>query len=233
MVPSSITGRSSGGESSGAGALQPQQLLEQLLDEGSYTRLEDLYHIDWVPKEVFLKFRQQVEGYRLAANLEYQVQLTNPSLRTFLAGGMSSPDILGYQASGCNVKLVFKPVGEKRRWKLIMEPQKGDLRFLSRKLAVGPLLNVQFGIGHDMRTHTTGWKWKISSSLGANGPSSVRSKTLLPIFPGFDIRVGWNAEYILPNIYGAMGTGEPALGLNLGQFYGSVERVEGIFTHMV
>ncbi|KAL2642819.1 hypothetical protein R1flu_010406 [Riccia fluitans] len=58
------------------------------------------------------------------------------------------------------------------------------------------------GIGHDWINHTTGWKWKVTTSLGGDRVSQIRHKTLFPICPGIDFRVGWNAEYVLPDLHG-------------------------------
>ncbi|KAG6542497.1 hypothetical protein Mapa_016187 [Marchantia paleacea] len=171
---------------------------------------EDFYSIDWMPKEFFLKFRQQVEGYQLGANFEFD----------------------GFKVNGCNTKIVFKPAKADRKWKFICEPKHGDLRLLTKKIPIGPLLNIQVGIGHDWINHTTGWKWKVTTSLGGDGASQIRHKTLLPLCPGIDFRVGWNAEYVLPDLHGALGTGDPMVGLNLGHLYASVERLEAIYTHM-
>ncbi|KAL2645522.1 hypothetical protein R1flu_013109 [Riccia fluitans] len=170
---------------------------------------QDFYSIDWTPKDVFFKFRQQVEGYQLGANFEFD----------------------GFKVDGFNTKFVFKPAKGDRKWKLICEPKHGDLRLLTKKIPIGPLLNIQVGIGHDWINHTTGWKWKVTTSLGGDGVSQIRHKTLLPICPGIDFRVGWNAEYVLPDLHGALGTGDPMVGLNLGHLYASVERVEAIYTH--
>lgn len=177
--------------------------------EDTPTSWDDLYSIEWTPKDFLLKFRQHVDGYQLGANFEFGVT------------GMK----------GCNTKLVLKPLSCDRKWKIVCEPKQADLRLLTSKISIGPFLSLQIGIGHEFRNHTTGWKWKLTSAYGGNGVSQIRHKTILPICPGFDIRVGWNAEYVLPDIHGALGTGEPLIGMNFGHLYGSLERVEAIFTH--
>lgn len=60
----------------------------------------------------------------------------------------------------------------------------------------------QFGVGHDFIRNSTGWKWKVTSAFGLPGLPEVRQKTKLPIFPGFDINVDWNAQYELPELHG-------------------------------
>jgi len=171
---------------------------------------EDFCSIDWMPKEFFMKFRQHVEGFQLGVNFEFN----------------------GVQVNQSNTKIVFKPVSADSKWKIICEPKHGDLRLLTKKIPLGPLLSLQVGIGHDFHQHTTGWKWKLTSSFGPASISEIHHKTLLPIFPGFDVRVGWNAQYELPDMHGALGTGEPVMGMNLGHLYASIERVEAIYTHM-
>ncbi|CAI5463981.1 unnamed protein product [Closterium sp. Yama58-4] len=136
----------------------------------------------------------------------------------------------GFQVNSANLKLVLKPNITDRKWKVIFEPQRGDIRFLTRKIPIMGLLNLQVGIGHDFRHNATGWKWKLTSVLNGNTPSEIRYKHNLPVCPGMDVRVGWNAEYVLPDMHGALGTGEPILGLNVGRLYASVERLEAIFT---
>jgi hypothetical protein len=38
--------------------------------------------------------------------------------------------------------------------------------------------------------------------LGGDGVSQIRNKSKLNVFPGFDLRLGWKAEYVLPEIHG-------------------------------
>ncbi|CAI5498883.1 unnamed protein product [Closterium sp. Naga37s-1] len=141
-----------------------------------------------------------------------------------------SPPAFSQQVNSANLKLVLKPNITDRKWKVIFEPQRGDIRFLTRKIPIMGLLNLQVGIGHDFKHNATGWKWKLTSALNGNTPSEIRYKHNLPVCPGVDVRVGWNAEYVLPDMHGALGTGEPILGLNVGRLYASVERLEAIFT---
>ncbi|XP_057857608.2 uncharacterized protein LOC131066782 isoform X2 [Cryptomeria japonica] len=165
---------------------------------------EDLYSINLTPKEIFVKLRKQVEGHQLGLNFE---------------------------ENSYNTKLVFKPLTPERKWKFIYEPKIGDVRLLTNKIPIGKFLNLQVGMGYSFHDHSAGWKWKLTTSLGGDGISQIRHKALLPIFPGFDVRIGWNAEYILPDIHGAVGTGEPIIGMNLGRLYTSIDRVEAILTH--
>ncbi|XP_002962345.2 uncharacterized protein LOC9661781 isoform X2 [Selaginella moellendorffii] len=170
---------------------------------------KDLYRINWTPKELRVKFRQQMEGYQLGANFEFD----------------------GIQEHGCNTKIVLKPVGNDPKWKLMFEPKQGDIRLITRKIPIGPLLSFQVGLGHDFRSRKSGWKWRVTSSLGDCWPAQIKQKTRLAICPGFDVRVGWNAEYVLPDVHGSMGVGEPPVGLDLGHLSASLDRVEAIFTH--
>lgn len=201
----------------GSNALQmqctPTSTDTSVMDSGSYEdsslSWDDLYSIDWTPKELFLKFRQNIEGYQVGCNIEFD----------------------GTGEKKCNTKLVLKPLSCDQKWKIVCEPKHADLRLLTKKISIGPFLSLQVGIGHEFNSHTTGWKWKLTSAYGGNGVSQIRHKSLLPIFPGFDVRIGWNAEYVLPDIHGALGTGEPIIGMNFGRLYGSIERLEAIFTH--
>ena len=63
-------------------------------------------------------------------------------------------------------------------------------------------LVIQVGIGHNFQLKATGWKWKLSTCLGGDGVSQIRNKSKLNLFPGFDLRLGWKAEYVLPEIHG-------------------------------
>ncbi|KAH9291346.1 hypothetical protein KI387_030280, partial [Taxus chinensis] len=101
-----------------------------------------------------------------------------------------------------NTKMVFKPLVPERKWRFICEPKLGDIRLLTRKIPIGKYLKLQVGMGYSFHNHTAGWNWKITTSLGGDGISQIRHKTSLPIFPGFDVRIGWNAEYVLPDIHG-------------------------------
>ncbi|KAK8947538.1 hypothetical protein KSP40_PGU005315 [Platanthera guangdongensis] len=103
---------------------------------------------------------------------------------------------------GFRVGLNLEPLAQDRRWKFIYEPIHGDIRVLSKKLPIAKYLNLQVGIGHNFRTNATGWKWKLSTCLGGDGVSQIRNKTFVNLFPGFDVRIGWRAEYIFPQIQG-------------------------------
>ncbi|OVA06827.1 hypothetical protein BVC80_1421g13 [Macleaya cordata] len=170
---------------------------------------DELYNINLVPSELFLKFRKEIEGVRVGLNLEFYNAPSNE-----------------YQA-----KLVLKPLSPDRRWKFMYEPLHHDVRLLSKKIPLTKYLNLQVGVGHSFQLHATGWKWKLSTSLGGDGVSQIRNKTSLGLFPGFVLRFGWKAEYVLPEIHGAVGTGEPMFNMNSGKLQASLDRVEAILTH--
>nr|DAD49102.1 TPA_asm: hypothetical protein HUJ06_019039 [Nelumbo nucifera] len=170
---------------------------------------DELYNVNLVPSELFLKFRKEIEGIRLGLNLEFYNAPTNE-----------------FQA-----KLVLKPLAPERMWKFIYEPIHHDVRLLSKKIPVTKFLNLQIGIGHSFLLHATGWKWKLSTCFGGDGVSRIQNKTSIGLFPGMDLRFGWRAEYVLPEIHGAVGTGEPLFNLNSGRLHASLDRVEAVFTH--
>ncbi|KAA8523322.1 hypothetical protein F0562_009745 [Nyssa sinensis] len=78
-----------------------------------------------MPSELFLKFRKEIEGFRIGLNLEFYNAPNNE-----------------YQA-----KWVLKPLAHDRRWKLIYEPIHNDVRLLSKKIPITKFLNLQ-GCGH-------------------------------------------------------------------------------------
>ncbi|KAK6784544.1 hypothetical protein RDI58_017999 [Solanum bulbocastanum] len=172
------------------------------------TSWEDLYNVNLVPSELFLKFRKEIEGFRVGVNLEFY---NNPS-NEYLA------------------KLVLKPLAPERRWKFICEPLHHEVRLLSKKIPVTKFLNLQVGIGHNFQLQATGWKWKLTTCLGGDGVSRIRNKTSLGLCPGVDFRFGWRADYVLPEITGAVGTGEPLFNMNSGRLQASLDRVEAIFS---
>ncbi|XP_042491646.1 uncharacterized protein LOC122071337 isoform X3 [Macadamia integrifolia] len=86
----------------------------------------------------------------------------------------------------CHTKLVLKPLDPDRRWKLTYEPIHHDV-----------------GISHSFKLHATGWKWKLSTCLGGDGVSRIQNKTSIGLLPGMDFRLGWKAEYVLPEIQGS------------------------------
>lgn len=63
-------------------------------------------------------------------------------------------------------------------------------------------LKLQVGIGHNLKLHATGWQWKLTTCLGGDGISRIRNKTSLGLWPGVDLRFGWKADYVLPEITG-------------------------------
>ncbi|KAI8553341.1 hypothetical protein RHMOL_Rhmol05G0007800 [Rhododendron molle] len=119
---------------------------------------DELYNINLIPSELFLKFRKEIEGFRVG-------------------------------------------------------------------------LNMEVGVGHSFQLHATGWKWKLTTCLGGDGVSRIRNKTSLGLCPGVDLRFGWRADYVFPEITGAVGTGEPLFNMNSGRLQASFDRVEAIFTH--
>ncbi|KAJ6824108.1 uncharacterized protein M6B38_129810 [Iris pallida] len=175
----------------------------------SSSSIEDLYNINVVPSELFFKFRKETQAFRLGLNLEF----------------------FNLESNEYHAKMVLKPLGIDRRWKFICEPIHGDVRLLSKKIPITKYINLQVGIGHNFTNNATGLNWKISTCLGGDGVSQIRSKTSIGLFPGFDMRIGWKAEYILPEIHGAVGTGEPVFDMNYGRLNASIDRVEVILTH--
>ncbi|KAJ6407278.1 hypothetical protein OIU84_010724 [Salix udensis] len=111
------------------------------------------------------------------------------------------------------------------------EPIHQDVRVLSKKIPVTKFLSLQVGIGHNFQSHATGWNWKLTTCLGGDGISRIQNKTSLGLFPGMDLRFGWRADYVLPEITGALGTGEPLFNMNSGRLQASLDRVEAILTH--
>ncbi|KAK6944745.1 hypothetical protein RJ641_025847, partial [Dillenia turbinata] len=169
---------------------------------------DELYSVNLVPSELFLKFRKGIQGYRVGVNLEFYNAPTND-----------------YQ-----MKLVLKPLSPERNWKFIYEPLHHDVRILSKKIPLTKFLNLQVGVGHSFQLHATSWKWKLTTCLGGDGVSRVRNKTTLGLVPGFDLRFGWRADYVLPELMGTLGTGEPMFNMNSGRLQASLDRVEAIVT---
>ncbi|KAL5214295.1 hypothetical protein ABZP36_003447 [Zizania latifolia] len=172
------------------------------------TTLDELYQINVVPAELHFKFRKELQGLRVGLNFEFY----NLEVNDFEA------------------KVVLKPLDYDRKWKFQYKPISGDIQLLSKKIPVTKFLNLQVGIGHNFHLNATGWKWKLSTCLGGDGVSQIRNKSKISMFPGFDLRIGWRAEYVLPEIHGAVGTGEPAFSMNYGRLQASIDRVEAIVT---
>ncbi|KAG5049163.1 hypothetical protein JHK85_010266 [Glycine max] len=84
---------------------------------------------------------------------------------------------------------------------------------------------MEVGVGHNFQMHT-GWKWKLTTCLGGDGISWIQNKTSISLFPGFDLRFGWRADYVIPEITGALGTNEPMFHLHLGRLQASLDRFE-------
>ncbi|KAF5181651.1 OBP3-responsive protein 4 (ORG4) [Thalictrum thalictroides] len=169
---------------------------------------DELYNINIVPSELFLKFRKEIEGFRMGVNLEFYNAPSNDF----------------------KTKLVLKPLSSERRWKFMYEPIHHDIRLLSKKIPLTKFINLQVGVGHSFELRATGWKWKLSTCWGGDGVSRIRNKTSVGLVPGIDLRFGWKAEYVLPEIHGAVGTGEGMFNLDSGRLQASLDRVETIFT---
>ncbi|XP_025012627.1 uncharacterized protein LOC8281178 isoform X2 [Ricinus communis] len=135
------------------------------------------------------------------------------------------------EIEGIRVGLNLEPLSPERRWKFIYEPIHQDVRILSKKIPITKFLNLQIGIGHNFQLHATGWKWKLTTCLGGDGISRIQNKTSLGLFPGMDLRFGWRADYVLPEITGALGTDDPLFNMSTGRLQASLDRVEAIVTH--
>ncbi|XP_057500668.1 uncharacterized protein LOC130784716 isoform X1 [Actinidia eriantha] len=173
------------------------------------TSWDEMYNINLMPTELFLKFRKELEGFRIGLNMEFYNAPINE----------------------CHGKLVLKPLSYERKWKFIYEPLQHDVQLLSKKIPVTKFLNLQVGIDHSFKLRATGWKWKLTTCLGGDGVSRIRNKTSLGVCPGVDFRFGWRADYVLPEFTGAVGTGEPLFNMNSGRLQASLDRVEAILTH--
>ncbi|XP_031407557.1 uncharacterized protein LOC116215888 [Punica granatum] len=170
------------------------------------TSWEELYNINLIPSELFLKFRKEVQGIRVGLNLEFYNAPTND-----------------FRAN-----IVLKPLSPERRWKFMYEPVHQDIRLLSKKIPVTRFLNLQVGIGHNFRMNAIGWKWKLATCLGGDGVSRIRNKASIGLCPGIDFRFGWRADYVIPEISGGLGSDEPLF--NMNSLQASLDRVEAIFT---
>ncbi|KAJ0230965.1 hypothetical protein HA466_0303450 [Hirschfeldia incana] len=169
---------------------------------------DELYKINLMPSELFLKFRKELQGLRVGVNLELYNEPTND-----------------YHA-----KLVLKPLSPERKWKFIYEPLHQEVRVLSKKIPINRFLNLQVGVGHNFQMNAMGWKWKLTSCLGGDGVSRIRNKTTLGLTPGVDLRFGWRADFVLPEVTGALGTEEPLFNMSSGHLEASLDRVEAILT---
>ncbi|KAI8565341.1 hypothetical protein RHMOL_Rhmol03G0251500 [Rhododendron molle] len=141
---------------------------------------DELYNINLMPSELFLKLRREIQGFRVGLNLEFYNAPSNE-----------------YQA-----KLVLKPLSCDRNWKFMYEPLRHEVRVLSKKIPVTKFLNLQVGVGHNYQLHAIGWKWKLTTCFGGDGVSRIRNKTSLGLCPGVDFRFCWRADYVLPEITG-------------------------------
>nr|XP_017185775.2 uncharacterized protein LOC103427980 isoform X1 [Malus domestica] len=174
------------------------------------TSCEELYSVNLIPSELFFKFRKEVQNLRVGLNLEF----FNAPINEFQG------------------KIVLKPLAPERMWKFIYEPIHQDVRVLSKKIPLTGYLNLQqVGIGHNFQMNATGWKWKLTTCFGGDGISRIRNKTSVGLVPGVDLRFGWRADYVLPEITGALGTGEPWFNMNSGKLQASLDRVEAIVNY--
>ncbi|CAA3022223.1 OBP3-responsive gene 4 isoform 1 [Olea europaea subsp. europaea] len=156
------------------------------------TSWEDLYNVNLMPTEIFLKFRKEIQGFRVGVNLE----LYNAPMDDYHA------------------KLVLKPLAYDCRWKFIYEPLQQDVQLVSKKIHITKFLNLQ-----------------LTTCLGGDGVSRIRNKMSLGLCPGVDFRFGWRADYVLPEITGAVGTDAPLVNMNSGRLQASLDRIEAIFTN--
>ncbi|XP_059301758.1 uncharacterized protein LOC132053663 [Lycium ferocissimum] len=72
-----------------------------------------------VPKEIFVKFRKEVEGYRVGVNLEFHTAPYKEDL----------------------ARLVIKPLAPNQRWKFTYDSWHHEVRLLSKKIPITKFLN--------------------------------------------------------------------------------------------
>ncbi|KAG9152346.1 hypothetical protein Leryth_016726 [Lithospermum erythrorhizon] len=140
------------------------------------TSWDELYNINLMHSEIFVKFRREIQGFRIGINLE-------------------------------------------------------EIHVRSKKIPIAKFLNLHVGVGHNFQLNSTGWKWKVTTCLGGDGISRIRNKTSIGLCPGVDFRLGWRADYVLPEFTGGLGTGEPLFNMDSGWLQASLDRVEAIFTN--
>ncbi|EPS59516.1 hypothetical protein M569_15288, partial [Genlisea aurea] len=178
------------------------------------TSWEELYKVNLMPSEIFLKFRKEFQSLRVGLNLEALILfLYNAPLNDYHA------------------KLVLKPLANNQKWKFIYEPLCHDVQLVSRKIPLTKFLFLQVGIGHSFHLNATGWKWKLGTRLGGDGASRVQNKTSVALCPGVGCRFGWRADYVLPEITGGVGTDESLFNMKSGRLVLSLDRFEAVFTH--
>lgn len=115
---------------------------------------DELYSIDLMPSELFLKFREELQGFRLGLNLEVSYLyfivhlLISIFLKFHIISSFYSKTVILFQfynapMNECQAKLVVKPLSNERRWKFIYEPLHHDIRLVSKKIPLTKFLNLQ------------------------------------------------------------------------------------------
>eukprot|EP00271_Cylindrocystis_brebissonii_P022392 TRINITY_DN8606_c0_g1_i1.p1 TRINITY_DN8606_c0_g1~~TRINITY_DN8606_c0_g1_i1.p1 ORF type:complete len:343 (-),score=56.71 TRINITY_DN8606_c0_g1_i1:1537-2565(-) len=244
----------------------PRSLAEQLVSEGRQVLAapwwKDAYRVDYRPKQLIFKFRQETGGIQLGIACKFHrrenddgdmYQEQGSPRPVGHAGGLRPP--FGFEhmySPGC-WEAVLKPRNtcngrsrrsKQSRWKIVYDPQQQDLRVMSAKMVLGTLpLQLQVGVNHNFAARATGVSWQISSPWGVSGSGSppslsggrmaLRRKTVFPLVAGVDVRGAWAAEINLPEVHGSAATGQEAVtGLYVGRLSAWVERVEAIVTHI-
>nr|KYP57838.1 hypothetical protein KK1_004119 [Cajanus cajan] len=171
------------------------------------TSWDELYNINLMPSELFLKFRKEVQGIRVGLNMEFY-----------------NAPINEYQA-----KLVLKPLTPEWKWKIIYEPLHHDVRVLSKKIPITKFLNLQDTIFKCMLLVGNGSSPHVWAETVYPG-SEIRHQ--LACFPvliyGLD---GGQTMYFLKLLGKALGTDEPMFNMHSGRLQASLDRVEAILTH--
>ncbi|KAG5569576.1 hypothetical protein H5410_059342 [Solanum commersonii] len=175
---------------------------------------DELYNVNLMPSEIFLKFRKEIEGYRVGVNLEFY----NAPYNEYLA------------------KLVLKPLAPERRWKFIYEPLHHEVRLLSKKIPVTKFLNLQVEL-FQLLPYTVLFPFLISikviGQLVGNGSSRLVSAEMVSPASGIkhllDYVLVWISVLDGKQIM-ALGTGEPLFNMNSGRLQASLDRVEAIFS---
>lgn len=83
------------------------------------------------------------EGFRTQVLCLICTSTLSLAVRTKLKGKCLGCQFDGVQVNGCTTKFVFKPASSDNMWKVVCEPKQGDLRLLTKKIPIGPLLHLQ------------------------------------------------------------------------------------------
>ncbi|GAQ83590.1 hypothetical protein KFL_001540080 [Klebsormidium nitens] len=188
-------------------------------EENALDTLLERVKIQWYPKEVWAKLRFEDDYENLWG---FNFDVVNRSAKLTLRKARKSWWRASYSVQDMNLVVLTKKL---------------PIPFLGAKMGkhVPPAMqpHLQFGFGYDFSNHTKGFRWALTTPMqAAEGRRGNKEKWNVLNSP-LDVGLKWSADVSLPELSGAMGTAEPRISSDIGNYFFSIDKAFCTFTKRV